>query len=664
MLDARPDRVDLRDRPYLPRLISLPPNFPDAGLIKRYFPKFRDFVMDQGRDGACTGYGLASVVNFLLFRQREERRCPTPYHRASPAMLYRLARMYDEWPGEDYEGSSCRGAMKGWHKHGVCSRDTWDHKPGKISRPLAEWRSEAARVPLGAYYRIDKGSLSDMQSAIHEVGAIYVAARIHGGWSLEKAKSAPPLIAGPPVNTEGVHAFAIVGYNAVGFIVQNSWGPGWGYNGFAILSYDDWIENGVDAWVAVLGAPMESAYAPVAHSPSQLVRQTACANEPSQAAVYALHRVSLADAYLRSAILENNGRAVSRLVDQIDGLSALEHITRDQSANWLKARGGEHIAVFVQSGLRSEMESLERVRSLAPVFENNGICPLFVVWRHGLLDALGGMLRDLCAPPPPAKSSRDERVQWAEKSDYAMEATCRRVMASALWREVKSNASRAADEGGATWLMAENLAMIQREMKIKLHLLGHSAGCLLLAGLLKQLAEREAKVDSLHLLAPACPLAFANELAAVMRQRTRRALPPKRCFVDLLCDGLERLDSVGRESELLYNKSLLYFISRALEDRHKTPLLGQEAVWNSEFDGQDIFPKDSERDIQQWREFAGPAGSRIGGLTIHRQADQQQQSTALSHDELDLHVGIISQAIARALGTEPGKLAFQPKALE
>ena len=43
----------------------------------------------------------------------------------SPRMLYNMARRYDEWPGENYSGSSARGAMKGWHKHGVCSRKHW-----------------------------------------------------------------------------------------------------------------------------------------------------------------------------------------------------------------------------------------------------------------------------------------------------------------------------------------------------------------------------------------------------------------------------------------------------------------------------------------------------------------------------------------------------------
>jgi hypothetical protein len=41
-------------------------------------------------------------------------------------MLYSMARRYDEFagqPGVD-SGSSLRGAMKGWYKHGVCGATT------------------------------------------------------------------------------------------------------------------------------------------------------------------------------------------------------------------------------------------------------------------------------------------------------------------------------------------------------------------------------------------------------------------------------------------------------------------------------------------------------------------------------------------------------------
>jgi hypothetical protein len=96
-----PDRLDLRDRPYMPTLLAPP----DVEMS----PKLTLPVLHQERTNACTGYALASVVNFLLRRFRDPE---TP--EMSPFMLYSMARRYDEFPGATKDtGSSLRGAMKG-----------------------------------------------------------------------------------------------------------------------------------------------------------------------------------------------------------------------------------------------------------------------------------------------------------------------------------------------------------------------------------------------------------------------------------------------------------------------------------------------------------------------------------------------------------------------
>ena len=193
-----------------------------------------NMVLDQGEEGACTGFGLAAVVNYLKWeswyvRQNGKGKAPA---KVSTRMLYQNARLYDEWKGEDYEGSSCRGAIKGFHRHGVCGEKLWPYlkKPG---RPKDGWRDEAAQTPLGAYYRIDAGNIVDMQAAIHEVHAIYASALAHDGWDrLENCKSLDDaIIPLPKKKDRGGHAFALVGYTPDGFILQNSWGPGWGYHG-------------------------------------------------------------------------------------------------------------------------------------------------------------------------------------------------------------------------------------------------------------------------------------------------------------------------------------------------------------------------------------------------------------------------------------------------
>ena len=109
------------------------------------------FLLDQGTEGACTGFGLAAVVNFLLHNRAGAAQM-RPRNGASARMLYELAKRYDEWPGTDYEGSSIRGAMKGWHKHGVCAERLWKSTgAAKAPRLTAERRLEALKRPLGNY---------------------------------------------------------------------------------------------------------------------------------------------------------------------------------------------------------------------------------------------------------------------------------------------------------------------------------------------------------------------------------------------------------------------------------------------------------------------------------------------------------------------------------
>ena len=230
-----PDRLDLRDRPYLPAVAVTPP------AIMR--PRQLLPVLNQNDTNACTGFALASVVHFLL--RQSNSRAPG----VSPFMLYSMARRYDEFPGSAEDaGSSLRGAMKGWYRHGACRGWLWQDldMPPPAARAEDDWWLDAARRPLGAYYRVDSRSVTDMHVALAEVGILYASAICHDGWT--KAQTAnsrkggywriPAQKAKPD---DGGHAFAIVGYTREGFIVQNSWGADWATRGLAVL--DTWVAN-------------------------------------------------------------------------------------------------------------------------------------------------------------------------------------------------------------------------------------------------------------------------------------------------------------------------------------------------------------------------------------------------------------------------------------
>src|SRR5690349_17398059 len=140
-LDAQPDRIDLRDWLYQPTLSPLPTAVCHAGEVP--------FVLDQEREGACTGFALAAVIHLL-----QKRRGGEAPRRVSARMLYELARRYDEFPGESYEGATARGAMKAWVRHGVCGESLWPAAARGLARFDAEVAADARGLPGGAFYRV------------------------------------------------------------------------------------------------------------------------------------------------------------------------------------------------------------------------------------------------------------------------------------------------------------------------------------------------------------------------------------------------------------------------------------------------------------------------------------------------------------------------------
>jgi len=64
-LDARRDTPDFRDRLFVPTLADVPP----ARTLDDYRAHALP-ILDQGREDACTGFALATVVHYLLRRRQ------------------------------------------------------------------------------------------------------------------------------------------------------------------------------------------------------------------------------------------------------------------------------------------------------------------------------------------------------------------------------------------------------------------------------------------------------------------------------------------------------------------------------------------------------------------------------------------------------------------
>ncbi len=145
---TRRDAADLRDREFMPAAATLPDQVPDDAVVARFLPRYAaaKMILDQGRDGACTGFGLTCVINYLRWLKQGT---PAAFESVSPRMLYTLARRHDETEGEDYEGSSCRGAIKGWFNHGVCLEADWPYRADRPDTARYGYARRAAANTLG-----------------------------------------------------------------------------------------------------------------------------------------------------------------------------------------------------------------------------------------------------------------------------------------------------------------------------------------------------------------------------------------------------------------------------------------------------------------------------------------------------------------------------------
>ena len=112
---------------------------------------------------------------------------------------------------------SLRSAIKAFYHNGVCTEDQWQRSRGNdkddSKRDDIAIARSARDIPLGAYYRV-RPILNDYHAALNDVGAIYAAAEIHAGWSLEAVRREGRIdVALANSGQTGCHAFVIVGYD-------------------------------------------------------------------------------------------------------------------------------------------------------------------------------------------------------------------------------------------------------------------------------------------------------------------------------------------------------------------------------------------------------------------------------------------------------------------
>lgn len=230
-----PDLPDHRDHKLTS--IQLPPTrLPESIDLRPHCPP----VYDQGQLGSCTGNAIAGAIEFDLIAQNQSVFTP------SRLFIYYNERAIEGTIDSD-AGAQIRDGIKSVASQGDCDETIWAYDVSKfMDKPSDVAYAQAVKHEALNYQRIDRTtdaaqSLNLLKSVLASYSPFVFGFTVYD--SFESQDVANTGVANMPTDSEqvaGGHAVLCVGYieSDKRFIVRNSWGPGWGQNGYFTIPYD------------------------------------------------------------------------------------------------------------------------------------------------------------------------------------------------------------------------------------------------------------------------------------------------------------------------------------------------------------------------------------------------------------------------------------------
>jgi hypothetical protein len=219
-----------------------------------------------------------------------------------------------------------------------------------------------------------------------------------------------------------------------------------------------------------------------------------------------------------------------------------------------------------------------------------------------------------------------------ERSDLLIEDFVRKPV-TPIWEEMKYDAMLPF-EPKTSGKISDGLFVIKafaealQDTHLKIHLAGHSTGAVLLGHLLDALDVLDIPdlIETCSLMAPACSIDFYRdhyELRLTARDSGKIKVRLPSLSLYNLTEQLELDDNVA----LVYRKSLLHLVSRALERQTDKPLLG----------------------MQRYSKKL----TRHPGLSIHYSNGKKGAGTSTSHGGFDNDVKTMNTIMSEILKKAP-----------
>lgn len=191
-------------------------------------------VYDQGQLGSCTANAIGGAFEFELIKQKTKDFMP------SRLFIYYNERVIENTVSSD-SGAMLRDGMKTVNKNGICSEDLWPYNISEFTqKPYSTCYTDALKHQVLSYKRVTR-ILNSMKTCLVQGFPFVFGFSVYEAF--ESAEVAKTGVVNLPKKNEallGGHAVVAVGYDdsSKRFIVRNSWGTGWGLNGYFTMPYD------------------------------------------------------------------------------------------------------------------------------------------------------------------------------------------------------------------------------------------------------------------------------------------------------------------------------------------------------------------------------------------------------------------------------------------
>jgi len=195
-------------------------------------------IGDQGYTGSCVGWATADSV--LRWHYVKTGRVAQD-QLISPRFIWMAAKETDIFRSQptafiELEGTSLKAALDIARKFGAVLDEVLPFKSGKLYRYEAKtFYALAAQLKIIGYFNLAT-KLSSWRTWLATKGPILTRLNVDATWDNADGTQGK-LDVYLPETAHGGHAVALVGYTPDHFIVRNSWGTGWGDNGFAYASH-------------------------------------------------------------------------------------------------------------------------------------------------------------------------------------------------------------------------------------------------------------------------------------------------------------------------------------------------------------------------------------------------------------------------------------------